>query len=233
MASMFARTATRSPRRPADRRTHRCSDDQRQRGEQPDHTQPRCCFEFPCPLRGRARAHQSCVTRVFGRNIVKLCSQAEPAAPRVLPALLPSRRSGACQSRPLPICRGTDERSVVPSSPWSSESAYEPRAAVLGGRRVRSSLEGGDWALGAVSRAAPGGHVVIGHFDSAGRSAAQMRAVGHGDRNRQRSAARLACSIEAGRHELSALGGAPRLSERRGQPPARPRLETAPSRRRG
>src|SRR5919112_1666123 len=57
------------------------ADDQRERGEDSDDTPARCCNEFICPLRGRSGAHQSCVTGGFGRNIVKLCCQAEPALP--------------------------------------------------------------------------------------------------------------------------------------------------------
>jgi hypothetical protein len=40
------------------------------------HGASHCCVELICPLRGRAGAHQSCVTAALGRNIVKLCCQA-------------------------------------------------------------------------------------------------------------------------------------------------------------
>jgi hypothetical protein len=51
------------------------------------------CFEFICPLRGLARARQSCVAGPFVRNIVKLCCQAnaEVGSRTVMP--LPVDRS--------------------------------------------------------------------------------------------------------------------------------------------
>jgi hypothetical protein len=61
----------------------------------------RAAAALSCPVRfrGRAQAHQSCVTAGFARNIVKLCCQANAiVARRAAPA--PARRPGrACAPR--------------------------------------------------------------------------------------------------------------------------------------